>query len=143
MHYRGVRVLTVLLAAVLSLGGKGLAQNVAYRFIRVNVPFDFTVDQKPFRAGDYMLACAANTIELRDSQGHTIASVYPHSVQAQSNPNRPKLVFNTVGGGRELWQVWTEDSRYGYELAAPRPELMVAKQHRVSASPIKTGGNQR
>jgi hypothetical protein len=141
MSKKSVRILTVLSGVVLWLAGAAQAQ-YAPHYLKVSVPFEFSVNNKLFPAGDYVLACRPSQIELRDLQAHVLASVIPHSVQSLSDLTTPRLVFVTDTGEHVLRQVWIGDPHQGYELALSRPADALAK--RRSNAPVQAvgGGNK-
>lgn len=115
----------------------------APHFIKVSVPFEFSINGKLFPAGDYVLACTPGQIQLRDRDTHALATLITHSVEAQSNPSKPKLVFIQVDGTPALARVWLQDSRSGYELARPKRSTMIARQRGDSINARASNGNLR
>jgi len=129
---------TALVGAVLCFAGAMQAQYVPH-YVRVNVPFEFTVGNKLLPAGDYKFVCTPSQVELRDADGRVVASAVHHSVQSQDAPVRAKLVFATEGGGHALRQVWVGNNKYGYELPLSSPAVAMAK--RRSNPPVQLAGS--
>jgi hypothetical protein len=141
MRNQTLRVITVLVGTVLSFTGAMQAQYVPH-FVKVTVPFEFTVGNKLLPAGDYNLACTPNQIELRDAGGKVVASAIHHSVRTADTRIPPKLVFATEGGGHALRQIWPGSTNYGYELAPWSPTMVMA-QHRSNPPAQPSGGGSK
>lgn len=131
------RILTILLPAVLLLGGTAQAQYEPHTLL-VTVPFEFTAGDKTFPAGDYsIVSTAPDRLSLRDSRGHVLASLVAHSTGWPNDYSRPpRLTFYSVGGTHALTHVWMAGS-VGYELASQQPVPAVAKR-RPSARPAQS-----
>ena len=131
------RMLTPLSLVVLLFAGTARAQ-FGPRIVQVNVPFDFTVGDKAFPAGQYRLVSTAqHRLDLRDSQGRVLAGLITHSVQSLDKSPSTKLKFSTAGGGHELTQVWIQGGLIGDELASPKQPRALAKRN---VPPVEVGG---
>jgi hypothetical protein len=136
------RVLTPLSLLVLLLGGFAHAQFVQ-QIVRAKVPFEFTANQKVFRAGQYSIVrTAPDRLDVRDSRGRVLASLITHSVQSLDKSASTKLEFSTEGGGHALTQVWFEGELIGNELPAPTGTTAVARRSKGKPVEISGGGNQ-
>ncbi|HEY2860017.1 MAG TPA: hypothetical protein VGJ21_16470 [Terracidiphilus sp.] len=130
--------LTLVAFTVLLFAAAANAQ-IASRFIRVDVPFEFQVGKTVLPPGDYTIARAnSNILILRDSQERVVASMVTTQAQVLSAPHVPKLVFYTNGGRNVLARIWTADSRYGYELSVARNRSAYAKA-RITEVQAATG----
>jgi hypothetical protein len=127
--------------AVLWLVGVVEAQLAAH-YVKVSIPFNFTVGDKSFPGGEYSLACTPGLVDLRDAQAHVVASIITHSVESLEGPAAPKLVFTTDEGGHALKQVWMENDRYGYELAPSKAATAMARQRSRPPVQLSGGGNK-
>jgi hypothetical protein len=117
-----------LVFSVLLFAGAAAGQN-EQRVIHVKVPFEFTIGDRAFPAGDYsLLRAAPDRLDLRDSDAHVLTSMITHSVQSLDKSAATKLEFSTLAGGHALTQVWVENETIGYELAAPKDGSVVAKR---------------
>jgi hypothetical protein len=141
MRNQTLRVMTVLVLAVLSFAGAMQAQYVPH-YVKVTVPFEFTVGNKTLPAGDYKFVCTPSQVELRDADGKVVASTVHHSVKSADPLISPKLVFVTDGGGHALRQVWPGETNYGYELAPSSPAVVMAKHRSNPPVPVGGGGNK-
>ena len=136
-----IRILTALVGVVLSFAGAIQAQ-YAPHYVKVSVPFEFTVGNKALPAGDYKFVCTPSEVELRDAEGKVVASTVHHAVRTADTPVAPKLVFVTEGGGHALRQVWPGSTNFGYELALSKPTVVMAKQHSKTPVQLAGGGNK-
>lgn len=136
------RILTPLSLTVLLLAGVAAAQ-YEQRTFKVTTPFEFSVNDKVFHAGDYtVVRTTPSRLELRDSQGRVLAQVITHSVESRTAPRFSKLAFSTADGGHALIQVWLENERIGYELAPPKTATMAARQQTHGTVPVTPGRQQ-
>ena len=136
------RILTPLSLATLWLAGAAHAQYVQ-RTIKVNVPFEFTIGDKGFRAGDYFFVTTnPNQLSLHDSQGHVVASLLTHSVESLEASPSTKLRFSTLDGGHALRQIWIVNQRVGFELAPTKPAALLAKQRSHAPAESTGAGNK-
>lgn len=129
MKHLIARILAPISVAVLLFAGAAHAQYVQHT-IQVNVPFEFTVGDKVFPAGDYsVVATAPNRLDLRNSEQRVVASLLTHSVQSLNPSSSTRLLFSTLSGGHALTQVWMQSESTGFELAQPKPASLLAKRH--------------
>jgi hypothetical protein len=136
------RMLTLLLIAVLLLGGIARAQYVTH-IVQVKVPFEFTVNEKVFPAGEYSIVrTAPSRLDLRDVRGYVLLSLITHSVQSREQSASTKLQFSTEGGGHALTQVWIKGDRIGNELAAPKKATVLANRNPRQPVEAGSGGNK-
>jgi len=114
------RSIASILLSVLTLGPFAQAQSPE-RTIKANIPFEFSVGNRSFPAGRYSLVRVEPfLLELRDPEGRVLANVLTQSVQSQTAPAQPRLLFDKEGGGHALTQVWQEDESIGQQLIPSR-----------------------
>lgn len=111
----------MLFTAALLLGFVSIyarAENVP--FLKVSIPFDFTVDNQTLPAGDYTVSDWAihprTVIWLQSSDGKHVAAVATHSSYAPRPSAITKLIFQHVGSEYFLSQIWTLGETTGREL---------------------------
>ena len=137
-----IRILTSLSLAVLLLTGITQAQYVS-RIVEVKVPFDFTVGEKTFPAGEYsFVRLGRGRLELRDANRQPLASLITNSVQSLERSRSTKLRFSTADGGHALIQVWFEGELIGDELLVPRHRTAMAKRDSSRSGELGSGGNK-
>jgi hypothetical protein len=136
------RMQTALSFAVLLLAGQAYAQ-FAPRVVQVKIPFDFTVGEKEFPAGEYILvSMAQHRVDLRDSHHHVLASLITHSVQSLDESGSTKLQFSTMGGRHALRQVWIKGDLIGDELEVPKRHINMVRSDVHKPAEIASGGNK-
>jgi hypothetical protein len=136
------RMLTALSFAVLLFAGEAYAQFVP-RIVQVNIPFDFTVGEEAFPAGEYTLvSMAQHRVDLRDSHRHVLASLITHSVQSLDKSASTRAMFSTSGDGHALRQVWIKGELIGDELEVPKRSTHVAQRNQHKPAEIASGGNK-
>lgn len=120
-----MKTIRMLFTAALLLGVASIyaqAENVP--FLRVSIPFDFTVDNQTLPAGDYTISDWAinprTVVWLQSSDGKHVAALFTHSNYAPGPSARTKLIFQHVGSGYFLSQIWKLGETTGREL--PRNE---------------------
>jgi hypothetical protein len=110
------RSIASLLLSALTLGPLAQAQSPE-RTIKADIPFEFSVGNRVFPAGRYLLVrTEPYLLELRDPQGQVLANFLTQSVQRQMAPAQPRLLFDSEGGGHALTQVWQENESIGQQL---------------------------
>jgi hypothetical protein len=135
------RILTPLSIAVLLLTGTAYSQ-YAPRIVKVHLPFEFSIGDKLFPAGDYSIVTGMpGRLDLRDAQARVLTSLFTHPVQAFESPHSAKLEFSTAAGGHALTQVWFPSDRMGYELA-PQKALTAFAKRRSRESVRASAGNK-
>src|SRR3974390_170536 len=116
-----MKALRTLFTMVLLLGAATVysqAANVA--FLRVSIPFNFTVDNQQLPAGDYTVSESElnpqSVILLQSADGQHVAVVHTHQTFMLSPAANAELVFQHSGGEYFLSQVWTAGQTSGREL---------------------------
>jgi hypothetical protein len=114
---------------MLLLSGSAFAQAI---HVRMDIPFDFTVNNKTLSAGQYEVLSAAqannpNLLEIRHLGGSIETYVSASDVQSSDLPSSTKLVFRHYGNMYFLSQMWTAGTRAGREFPKARAETEQAK----------------
>src|SRR5882757_10439608 len=136
------RILTSLLTIVLWIGGSAYAQSTAV--IKVNIPFEFSLGDKTFPAGNYsVVQPLQHLLVLRNARGQTIASTIATGLELSSPPAISKLRFRSVDGQYALTEVWQQDDTAGLQIhsAAVSNRNYIAK-HRSPESRQMAEGSQ-
>ncbi len=122
------RTLTSLLLGVLLPAYTAQAQRIE-RVIDVNIPFEFNVGNQSFSAGHYSLVrLSPSQLQLRDAEGHSLATLLTNSVQTSDAPAAPKLQFHNLDGRYVLAQVWQANDSIGQQLPPTLSLAQVAKR---------------
>jgi hypothetical protein len=116
----------ILVAASLLLASGAQAQGI---HVRVDVPFDFTIDKTSYAAGNYDIQ-ALNTSSqalVLSSDKQRRALVLPHACAKMQGAEDTVLVFHRVGDEYFLYQIWVAGSDMGREFTAPKREARLAR----------------
>ena len=116
-----MKAVRTLFAMVLLLGAVSVysqAANVA--FLRVSIPFNFTVDNQQLPAGDYTVSESElnpqSVIWLQSVDGQHVAVVHTHQTFMVTPSANAELVFQHSGSEYFLSQIWTLGQTSGREL---------------------------
>jgi hypothetical protein len=128
------------------LGVSSLSAQGNHKIV-VNVPFDFTVVDKHFTAGDYTLTSETlqSPILIRGEQGGNRSFVLALPAQSNKVQENAKLVFHQYGNQYFLSKIWYPGSDQGRELKASKLEQQVARDMSKpeETTLIVTGPKQR
>lgn len=113
--------ITLLATATLMTAGSASAQRP---LLRVNVPFNFTVNSTVLPAGNYTIAfdsIVPNTLDLLDRTKSVRARAY--FLRGSIGPGREdRLIFHTYGGEHFLSEVGLDSASDGLFLPASKLE---------------------
>lgn len=136
------RTLTSLFLGALAFGCTAHAQR-AERVIKASIPFEFSVGDQTFPAGNYLVVSVAPTqLELRDADNRGLTKVLTDPVQTLKTPASPKLLFYSKGGQQALARVWQEDYSIGQELRLPKSWTKAAKRNASHALTVAEGSSE-
>jgi hypothetical protein len=125
---RITNILTVLSLAVLFTAGLSQAQSAGQK-ITANVPFDFTVGNLSFQAGQYDFARSGDGLYLiREANGHAQMILAGAPVQQYGSPEKSNLKFEVVNGRHVLIQVWSELAASGNDFPNGGPSVELDKR---------------
>lgn len=124
----------ILLSAIVLLASIAptQAQSLGIR-IRVNVPFDFNLNEKKLPAGEYSVGRAVHgsddlVVSVNDLDGRLKAIRLSNAV-VRSRPNeKASLVFHRYGDQYFLFQVWPAGATVGREFRKSKSEREVQEQ---------------
>jgi len=122
---KGVSILTLLVAvAFVTAVAPAKGQSVA---LRANVPFEFSVGDKPLASGEYRvtrISHDAMTIAGREDSAIRLSiAIESNKVQEQG-----KLVFHRYGENYFLAEVWTAGDKTGRKLLKSKQERRIEEQ---------------
>lgn len=122
----------MLLTIALLLGAVSVytqAENVP--FIKVSIPFNFTVENQTLPAGDYTISDSdvhpQSVVSLQSSDGKHVAVVSSHPKYALDPSARTQLIFQHSGSEYFLSQIWTLGATSGRELVQSNRANELAK----------------
>jgi hypothetical protein len=116
-----------LIVSVSLVGFAGLSGTVS-----ANIPFDFTVGNKEFKAGKYSVErlFASNTSDalvIRSADNSEAASFNVNRVSGKGNP-QARLVFRRYGNQYFLGQIFDGQGSEGFGLLKSKAERELAKK---------------
>jgi hypothetical protein len=125
----GIIQLFLFIGLTFGLVGAASAQTASE--YRAHIPFDFTVGEKSFRAGDYSIAFANLTTSrrrliIRAVEGEEAALVAVMPKETFKPLNNAALVFNLAGDRYSLTEIKTH--QLSAELYQSKPEARLAKK---------------
>jgi hypothetical protein len=116
------------------------AENVP--FLKVSIPFNFTVDNQTLPAGNYTISGSdlnpQSFVWLQSADGQHVAVVRTHSTYALNSSTRPELVFQHSGSEYFLSQIWTLGATTGREIVLPNRAKEMSKE--ISTGNTGSGG---
>src|SRR5262245_27549801 len=100
--------------------------------VRANIPFDFTVGNKEFKAGRYsvdrLFACSnSDTLIIRSADNSEAANFNVNRVSGKGE-TQARLVFRRYGNQYFLAQVFDGEGSEGYGLLKSKAERELAKK---------------
>ena len=111
-------------------------------FVRIRVPFEFTIKDKTLPPGEYIVKRSVSgspeMLSIRSVDGDSGEYVLTSNVQAGARRSESKLVFHRYGGQYFLSQVWTAGDSAGRELPKSRRERGVERETAKSAMERQT-----
>ncbi len=121
-----VAALTLIVSASL-VGFAGLSGTVS-----ANIPFDFTVGNKEFKAGKYSVerlfaSNSSDTLIIRSSDNSEAANFNVNRVSGKGN-SQARLVFRRYGNQYFLGQIFDGQSSEGFGLLKSKAERELAKK---------------
>ncbi len=137
----GLLVVMIMIAAVTSTK----AQTLEYK-ITANIPFDFTVADKKFQAGEYLFGrsqpnAGDTLVQIRSVDGHANLNRLTVPVVRLNSQDKATLVFHRYGDEYFLFQIWPAGANTGRALPKSRGEKEVERKIRdnvVGMAPMKT-----
>ena len=126
----GLLVVMIMIAAVTSTK----AQTLEYK-ITANIPFDFTVADKKFQAGEYLFGrsqpnAGDTLVQIRSVDGHANLNRITVPVVRLNSQDKATLVFHRYGDEYFLFQIWPAGANTGRALPKSRGEKEVERKLR-------------
>jgi hypothetical protein len=120
------------------------AQTLQYK-LTANIPFDFTVADKKFPAGEYSFSRAQQNagdtiVQISSADGHDNLNRLTVPVLRLTSEDKATLVFHRYGDEYFLFQIWPASANTGRALSKSRGEKEVERKMRdnlVGMAPMK------
>jgi hypothetical protein len=124
----GLLVVMIMIAA----GASTKAQSLENK-LTANIPFDFTVADKKFQAGEYSFRRAQQTagdtiVRVSSADGHANVNRFTIPVVRLNAEDKATLVFHRYGDEYFLFQVWPAGATTGRALPKSRGEKDVQRK---------------
>jgi hypothetical protein len=104
--------------------------------MKVNVPFNFVVENDRLPAGDYTIEKVANgRLRIQSSDGRTTATVLALRKQGKKTAEAAHFIFHHYGSEYFLANIWTPGQESGWELMQGRLEMELARKQ---SGPVET-----
>jgi hypothetical protein len=119
-----------LIAASLCLvvGLAMVSANAQATFVQGKVPFNFTVLEKTFPAGDYMMSAGPHQLKIKDAHGNIVALALANDVSGRSSGKNYQITFRCYGDRCFLAEVWFSPQESGRQLPTSRAEAKLARE---------------
>lgn len=132
-------VLTMLLSTF--IGMTGPASAATGTFVKVNIPFEFSVGDRTFPAGEYSLTqLRPDIIALYDSRGHNVDIALAYVKTNLEPPTDTKVKFEVVGGRHMLAEMCTAGESTGAVFAVKR---VSSRTQQLSSTTLQADGASR
>ena len=124
----GLLAVMIMIAA----GTSAKAQSLEYK-LTANIPFDFTVADKKFQAGEYSFDRAQQTagdtiVRVSSADGHAKINRFTIPFVRLTSKNKGMVVFHRYGNEYFLFQVWPAGATTGRALLKSRSERDVVRK---------------
>ena len=124
----GLLVIMTMIAA----GTSAQAQSLEYK-LNANIPFDFTVANKKFQAGEYSIRradqMAGDTlVRISSADGQANISRFTIPVIRRDAQSKATLVFHRYGDEYFLFEIWPAGASTGRTLPKSRDEKAAERQ---------------
>jgi hypothetical protein len=97
--------------------------------MKVNVPFNFAVENDRLKAGDYTIERVANgRLRIRNNDGSVSTIFLAMPAQGSVAPEKAHFIFHRYGGEYFLAKIWTPGQETGWELLQGKLEMELAKK---------------
>jgi hypothetical protein len=130
---KGLAKLGLLIAmTMIAVGTPAKAQSLEYK-ITANIPFDFTVADKKFQAGEYSLgrsqpSSGDTLVRISSKDGHANINRWTIPVERLTSNDKATLIFHRYGDQYFLFQVWPAGASTGRLLPKSRAERDAERQ---------------
>jgi hypothetical protein len=104
--------------------------------MKVNVPFNFVVENERMQAGDYTIEKIANgRLRIHNSDGSVSTTFLALPKQGTAAPEKAHFIFHRYGGEYFLAKIWTPGQEVGWEVLQGKLEMELAKK---KTTPVET-----
>jgi hypothetical protein len=106
----------------------GAQAQYSVKIIKVDVPFEFHAQGRPYPAGSYVVRREGSFLFLRDNNGRLLTVMTANALMSQDPAPASKLVFFQYQGMHLLTQILWEGDKTGAELIRKGREEKAARR---------------
>jgi hypothetical protein len=121
---------TLQLALLCLLAASAVTHAHAQSMIAVKVPFDFSISEKTFPAGQYLVSSSRDHFTVQDSAGKPVFIGIANQIDGRRAGSTGMVVFHCYDGHCFLSEFWTPGRENGSQLQPSRSESALAKHKR-------------
>jgi hypothetical protein len=97
--------------------------------MKVNIPFNFVVENDRLQAGEYTIERVANgRLRIQNNDGRAAATFLALSKQGNVTPEKAHFIFHRYGSEYFLATIWTPGQEVGWEVLQGKLETELAKK---------------
>lgn len=111
--------------------------------VRAKIPFNFTVLERTFPAGDYRMIAKPHQVNIEDAQGNLVGIVLANDIFGRSGDENGGIIFHCYGDRCFLALVLSPTLGKGRELLPSRAETNLAKEDKEKYFAILGEGTQK
>jgi len=115
---------------VLVVGLAALPVHAQSATVLAKIPFRFTIAEKTFPAGDYLLMTGPHQVTIADPSNRVVAIVLANEVSDRPAGQQARIAFHCYGTRCFLWEVWPPARGNGRRLFTSRGEVLAAQEAR-------------
>jgi len=140
MKQQIARTLIAFTLAIAGLAATAAAQSTSA--MTVNIPFEFTLGERNYPAGEYSFVREQHILVLRDAQRRSLAQVLAQGVESPIPLTEVKLKFSTYEGQHTLTEVWNGQDSLGALLFRSKSQANEARRRSAELRETDGGGQQ-
>jgi hypothetical protein len=122
----------MMLSLLVTLAVTPVTAQSSFLFVRMRIPFEFTIKDKTLPSGDYIVrrnfSSSPEMLLISSVEGGSGEYVLTKNVLAKARQSESKLIFHRYGGQYFLSQVWTAGNSAGRELPRSGRERAVDRE---------------
>jgi roadblock/LC7 domain-containing protein len=120
----------MMVAAMMMMAATAVPAAAQYNgTMKVNVPFNFVVENERMAAGDYAIEKIANgRLRIHNNDGSVSTTFLALPTQGTVTPEKAHFIFHRYGGEYFLAKIWTPGQEVGWEVMQGKLEMELAKK---------------
>jgi hypothetical protein len=121
---------TLQIAALCLLAASASTPAHAQSKITVRLPFEFSISDRSFPAGEYAVSSSRGRVTLQDSTGKAVVVALSNSISGRHVSDTGQVVFRCYDNRCFLSEFWTPTRQDGSQLLPSRYEREVARHRK-------------